>query len=346
MGFNINSEIFKIQLLLLFPMFVFLREIRYVIANKKYFLLMSTLSILSIFIFVLRGFYNNASLALYFFFLPMIVSFYKEKFIGYKIHKFILFTFLTFIVVQLIRGYGFNEMMLGRSRNMVSFYFFLYTIFYYIEKYRYTDKVEFWPALLSMIISLASIGRSGIITSFLLLFVIAIYKLNKAGFLSKLKYIVLSVMLMVISIAFFKNQILILIIQSLARFEEQGVESGPRTWITNIYLTRMTSSLSNFLIGFPLNHDAFVLFDYNLHNSFLSLHYFFGVFGLIIVYLIIKSLLFVKGKLLYKSFLCLLLIRGFTDQIFFINFNDIVIYLLFYLILDKKELNKTLVKTI
>lgn len=337
LGFNINSEIFKIQLLVVFPVIVFLREIRYVLNNKKYFIGIFFLVFLSVILFVLRGSFVNASLPIYFLFFPLIASFYKEKYIGYKVHLFMLLLFLVFIIIQMLRGYGFNEMMHGRSRNMVGFYYFQYTIFYYIEKYRYTKKIEFWPAILSLIISFLAIGRSNIIVSILLLFVILIYKLNKANFSSKLKYSIISVFFLTI-IFLMKNAVFSAIVYSFQRFQKVGIKSGPREWIAEIYLNKMKSSIDNFIIGFPLDHEAFELFDYNLHNSFFSLHYFFGGFALIIVYLFFKTIFFKKGKLIYKSFLCLLLIRGITDQVYFINFNDIIIFYLFYLINEKNSL--------
>lgn len=332
LAFNINSSIFKIQLLFLYPAIVFFREIKYVIKYRKFFFLFSLLSFSSIFLFVLRGYYVNASLPVYFFFFPLFILFYRENYIGPKIHLFLIITFLTFVGIQLLRGVGFNGMMFGRSRNMVAFYFFQYIVLYTIEQFRYKRRVDVWPAIIALIISMLAIGRSNIIVCALFLFVIMIYKVIVLKPNLRFNYLFLLISLPIIILTFFGNKLYLFFNSSLQRFSSEGLDSGPRDLIFSVYLDKMTSSFENFIVGFPLDHEAFELFDFNLHNSFLSMHYFFGAFGLIIIYIILKKTIFTKGDLFFKIILLLLFLRGYTDQIFFINFNDITIFYLIFLI--------------
>lgn len=334
---NINSKVFINEFIGGFMAIILLIEIKFFIRNKKYFQLMSTLGVISMGLFIVKGFYNNSTLAAYFFLFPVIVSIYKEKHIGYKVQRFLLILYFSFIITQLLRGVGFNDMLVNRSRNIVSFYFIIYTIFYYIEKYRYSFKLEVWPAFLCLIISLLAIGRSGILISALLLIGVFIYKIYQSGVLGRIKYLITSIIVSIISFLLFSTIITVFLFNSLERFTEKGFDSDQRDYIKGTYFKKMFESYENFIFSFPLDDRVFSLFHYNLHNSFLSLHYFLGFFGVIIIIILIKALFFTKGNYLYKFFLSLLLIRGSTDQVFFFNFNDILIFYLIYLLLEKKR---------
>jgi len=211
-------------------------------------------------------------------------------------------------------------------------------MFYYIEDYRRNGKIKLWPGLVSMLISLLMIGRGGIIASGLLLFSVSSLKYYFENKIKRLKLIVGSLLLVVALMIFFGSYFIEFMGHSLERFNKMGTVSTQRAFIFHEYMRLLTFDFKNFMFGFPLDDYVFKLFDLNLHNSYLSLHYFLGGFGLIVIFLIFKCL-FTRGMLLYRCLLLVLLVRGVSDQIFFFSFNDVIIFYLIFLILKPRPLS-------
>ncbi len=128
---------------------------------------------------------------------------------------------------------------------------------------------------------------------------------------------------------------------SFSRFAEFGMDLTGRQDIMDTYLALISNNVLYFIIGVPLIDPIFAVYDYNLHNSLFSAHYFFGFFGFLL-YGLMFYVICKPGNYFYKGLLVILLIRAFTDQVFFIDFLDIVIYYLVFLQLNKKE-NKSII---
>ena len=85
-------------------------------------------------------------------------------------------------------------------------------------------------------------------------------------------------------------------------------------------------SIGSFITGVDISKiPIFALLD-NTHNSFLYMHYHYGIVAVAIIILLIKTLiiLFYKDRFLFFV-LGLLILRGMTDDVFFVRHYDVVI---------------------
>lgn len=332
LGFSMSSLI-PMQVMLVYLVGVFCIEFRSVSRNVFYTSVFGVLSFFGGICFLFKGFYVNSSLIVYQLFFGIILQFYLERRIGPEIYAFILIIYCSFIYFNIFRGVDPDYILYQRSRNMVSFYALLYTIYYYIEDFRWNKKVNILPALNCSVLALLLVGRSGIIVSLLLLLFVFFYQFSFISTFSKVKRIL--IITAVSGVFVYTNYQLLMQLyeSSFGRFIELGVDMTGREDINQLYLSKMIGDPMALIFGVSLNDPIFERFDFNLHNSFFSAHYFWGIFSLIFFAIILKCF-FVKGNIFYKGLFVILLIRGSTDQVFFIDFMDVIIYYLMFLIFN------------
>ena len=275
-------------------------------------------------------------------FYPILLLSYQQKQIGSQIQLILLVIYSSFVLLHVIPGGDANDIFVNRSRNIVSFYCLILVIHYYIEKYRYQKQIPLWPALLSMTISLYCIGRAGILTSALLLSLIVFMKLRKLNFIKTLKYGVLLLITSIISAAYgLQLMVTNFIDLSLFKLRDRGLDDSSRELVVLNYLNDMFDNIFNFILGVPLdNNSVYSELEFNLHNSFLNAHYYFGIFSLVIFFYIFKAFFKKGGDLFYKGLLLVLLIRGLSDKLFFTGFNDVIIFYLIFLISERVDINR------
>lgn len=341
-GILINPDLFPKEILLMYLVIISILEFKFLKANfnkVKFFVLFSLISMIS---FVLRDSYNNASLGIFFMFYPILLLSYQQKQIGSQIQLILLVIYSSFVLLHVIPGGDANDIFVNRSRNIVSFYCLILVIHYYIEKYRYQKQIPLWPALLSMTISLYCIGRAGILTSALLLSLIVFMKLRKLNFIKTLKYGVLLLITSIISAAYgLQLMVTNFIDLSLFKLRDRGLDDSSRELVVLNYLNDMFDNIFNFILGVPLdNNSVYSELEFNLHNSFLNAHYYFGIFSLVIFFYIFKAFFKKGGDLFYKGLLLVLLIRGLSDKLFFTGFNDVIIFYLIFLISERVDINR------
>lgn len=330
--FSINSERFNIFLVVLYLLAIICMEAKMVLSNMKYLFIFSICSLISLSTFLVRDFYVNASLSIYFFSLFIVVQIFIEKKISYKVFLTLMGIYLLFVLYRVSTGVDLDEIMQSRSKNMVSFYYIVLTVLFYIQYFKEKKKMVLWPAFFCLIFSLFLIGRSGILTSLILFLFILGYKLYTDKKLNALKFVVLTSVGLFFTISFFGNYILSLLEIGLSRFLELRMDGAGREDINETYVNLVFQNFSNFIFGVRLDDPIFAIYKFNLHNSFLSAHYFYGVFSLFLFFLCIFAL--AKGKgIFYKLMLVVLLFRAFFDQVFFIDFMDVVIIYLIVLLL-------------
>jgi hypothetical protein len=247
------------------------------------------------------------------------------------VYAIILVLYSAFVYLNIIRGADLDYILYQRSKNMVSFYALLYTVYYYIEDYRWNKRINIFPAINCAILSLMTVGRSSIVVSLLLLLFIFCYQFSLISNISKIKRLAIIASL-IVSFVYFNYQLLMQLYESsFGRFIELGVSMTGREDINEVYLNKIENDPISLIFGVTLDDPIFATFDFNLHNSFFSAHYFWGILSFLFFGVILAAF-FVKGGLFYKGLLVILLARGFTDQIFFIDFMDVIIYYLMFLI--------------
>ncbi len=228
----------------------------------------------------------------------------------------VVFLFWSFIFLYYIFiGADPDETLKVVSHNGVSMMMLVSCISYYIVVRQNEEKLYVWPAFLTLIISIWGIGRSGILSSFILFIGILLIKYNPKRILLILvsfpvffilmsyeKFIDLS-----LNFSFLSGSILNILVKS------EGDE--PRLEIWENYF----QNLDTFRLIFGANTKTDPWPDgeflaYNYHNTFINLHSQTGFMGLVTIFILILALInFYRFDKIFFILLFVLLIRWFTD---------------------------------
>lgn len=257
--------------------------------------------------------------------------------LNYKLLKSFLILVTLFYVSCFVRGIDFNNIYNGVSRNIVSVHMMISTILFYISSLQNGKDIKIWPATMSLFLSIIALGRVGVISSFIL--VIGAFSNGK---ISKIK-IWIGVIIATIGVKIYFAVSLELGKQTiLDRFESSGFSDLGRTNIISEYINNSTDSFMHFIFGAQKESLAYYsYFNNNFHNSYLNLHFNFGILGVLIVFLLVLNTLiyFLRSKnyLLFFCFLSLL-VRIATDSLAFTGLLDpiILFFIVTPIIVDKK----------
>lgn len=246
------------------------------------------------------------------------------------------FTYLLFGFVVAYFTYYFyngidpNAIFLNSSRNTVSWLLIVYSVIIYIVSDKARLKTQVLPAVMTVIFSVMSYGRSGIISSFILL--IGILLLTFYENRKNTKFYILLTFLGILFMFFLSNggdigNTIYDISHYFHRLETKGLsDTGGREYIWNTYISQM--NMTRFLFGTNPEYDSSVIsFNFNYHNSWIAFHASFGIASIIFMFLMLWAMV----KLLNRNNLLLLILitlilRSFTDIGFFIHLYDFLIY--------------------
>ena len=208
-----------------------------------------------------------------------------------KIYYLLILTILGFVVFSGV-GYQFGDRGIKNTSSWLalSACASFYLVTYQNKRPRFYPV---WPALISFIISLWAVGRSGIISTGLILCGVLLFNVfSRRNFLSTIIPTVL-----LIAIATFSVSILLPDTLSMVadRFAEEGIQSPGRVMLFRYYLEKIQTT-TPFLFGYDIRNDLFmVVWNFNLHNSFLQLHHIAGIGGILILFSIFCGI-FKKGR--------------------------------------------------
>lgn len=258
----------------------------------------------------------------------------SQKLIGLNFSIYAIYFFFL-----ALKGINPDNVFINVSRNNISVIMIIQTILLYVSDIQNKKEIKILPGLLNVLISFWGIGRSGIITSLVLLLGIVIIKLIfENSSCKKLKLfasiIVITVFLIVVITLYYD----IIFSKALNRSIGIGLVDPNRSKIIQVYFSGVKSSFSNFIFGVPVfNNKIFENYDYNLHNSFLRLHAYYGCIGFftVIIFLIWSFFYSIKKKkFFYLLFLSIIVLRMSTDITNFNGpFDPILYYIMFNLIL-------------
>ncbi len=262
--------------------------------------------------------------------IALVPVFYK---LNHKLYKTINYIILLFFLYYIIRGVPPDEIF-SVSRNFISVVLLICTGYQIISSYQNNKRPSLILLLLSLIVAIWSIGRSGISTY---LFLLICYP-----FISNLKfhYKVMFITFIVLTcVALYIYLYESLFVTAISRFQTMGFEDIRETVNKDYFFTTIQSPL-NVLIGTPLTTIKSMFYvDYNPHNSFIRLHIFYGLFGFIIVISTLITSLFkylVNGNYIFMIMLIALIFRSAVDSTSFHGPLDILIY--FFLFFPLKKL--------
>ena len=263
---------------------------------------------------------------------------YTNKFktsILYGVFLVISSKFLTYI----IDGTDLNTIFDSVSRNYISVIMIFSSSIVTLIIWEQERKIVIIPVLLTFVVSLFAVGRSGIISSFIL-FIGLLFPYIKSFLMTNNRYLKFFISVFnVVIIVFVVGLIMYLLVsfELLDAFYSKGFESSARVDLIVEYINNI--DFINFLFGYNFyDNKLFQNFGLNTHNSFLKLHHYAGFIAFIFLYYIIKaSFILLKKNYVALLILCVLLLRSFTDTyLFFSIYDTLIIYILFLSFKQKK----------
>lgn len=240
------------------------------------------------------------------------------------------FWFLViYIISKLLINIDPNQVFI-RSRNYISFFLIITVLPYYINKINFHKSFSILPAFITLVLCLFSLGRSGIISSFILFFTIL--------FFSNFKFKKIIFLGFLISFFFFFAYIFINLIDAneLSRIVEISnyKDLGGRSSILLNYLNNLT--FLKFIFG--MNTDTYEIlnlggsyFPGHVHSSILNFISVVGVGSFIFFkYLFNKSHFFIKQNPALFFLMLSFLIRITTETGVLFGYFDYVIWMFLF----------------
>ncbi|MDA8558464.1 hypothetical protein N9K87_01430 [Flavobacteriaceae bacterium] len=240
------------------------------------------------------------------------------------------FWFLViYIISKLLINLDPNQVFI-RSRNYISFFLIITVLPYYINKINFHKSFSLLPALITLILCLYSLGRSGIISSLILFFTILFF----SNF--KFKKIIFLGFIISFSSLFFYFLVYLVDVTELSRIVEISnyKDLGGRSTILINYLNNLT--FLNFIFG--MDTDTYEIlnlggsyFPGHVHSSILNFISVVGVGSFIFFkYLFNKSRFFIKQNPALFFLMISLLLRIFTETGVLFGYFDYVIWIFIF----------------
>jgi hypothetical protein len=286
-------------------------------------------------------------------FLPIILiiaEYFSKKQLVDLYQIFRAFQYQNIFLVTLGLLYNYNEIdPIGSiipwvSRNGITSVLIVCQIIFSFVTYLYNNKFPIISSLAVVIISFYGLGRGSIIVSILLL----LYGIFLNISTSKSKLLKFSSVIVVFGLFFYfsSNSETITLVENI---EEsliqtqfgQGYSDEARTSINKEYISNLDPW--KFLFGSSYKNTSIEkYFGGNPHNSFIRLHSYYGIFGIIVLFFLFISILIAKRnasvKFVLFGLLLLLLFRAFTEPILFPSSLDLFFLMMIVLFFRKKHL--------
>jgi len=287
------------------------------------------------FIVLLGSLNNTFSIdSIYFLAAPCFAYFISKNEFNLKI----LYVTLIYIDVVLLKfvlfdsGEELNFVFESASRNVFSVIAITNTALIYLVSIKEKKKIFMWPTIITLIISFLAMGRSGIITS-LFLFIGVVYLYIKYKSLRYRLFFSLVFLTPIIFLVILNFSNLLLLINNFEAFQhllQDGFESAERSQVLMSYIDNI--NFLNFFTGFDYS-DVFIFehLSMNPHNSYIRFHYYTGLLSIIILLKGFKVLYsYYKSSTLVFFIFSTLLLRGWSDSVFFFSFYDYLLFLLIF----------------
>ena len=233
------------------------------------------------------------------------------------------------------------------SNNYVSVHLLAPAVLYYSLLNIRGKKIPLIPGIVVWVLSLVAGGRGGLLAATILLGGIILHRYLEDE-ATRRERVLLGCLLVVILIP-----LLFLLLQVFAsrfnglyvvtRFLDKGLDGGGRLACWAEYIEKSMMSVTRFLFGTELYEVGWVVhYSGNLHNSYLFVHAFLGIFGfLFLMGMLIRAIVVgIRRKMwVYVFSLLAFMFRGLTDHVFGVNRLTVVILALILIpdVLKAKE---------
>jgi hypothetical protein len=268
-----------------------------------------------------------------------ILVIFEQKIISYKqLMTLFIFICLYFLGLMLFRQDPIYALKVC-SGNGISMIVLFALVALYIVRHRLQCAIILWPAAISFLICFWAGGRSGIISSFIILFGISYMKLKGRKF-TKLFYLTSFYLILTLATFFFYDYLrdIYFFKAPLSRFANHTLAEEPRFLMWANYFNNL--DLERFIFGVNIMNDPWpekVLYNFDYHNSFINLHSKTGIFGFLIFLLTVNSLIYyIRNNLLFFILFTAIIFRAFTDSFIFFESWDFIFF--FFLIKPLKAI--------
>ena len=233
------------------------------------------------------------------------------------------------------------------SNNYISVHLLAPAVLYYSLLNIRGKKIPLIPGIVIWVLSLVAGGRGGLLAATILLGGIILHRYLEDE-ATRRERVLLGCLLVVILVP-----LLFLLLQVFAsrfnglyvvtRFLDKGLNGGGRLACWAEYIEKSMMSVTRFLFGTELYEVGWVVhYDGNLHNSYLFVHAFLGIFGfLFLMGMLIRAIVVgIRRKMwVYVFSLLAFMFRGLTDHVFGVNRLTVVILALILIpdVLKAKE---------
>lgn len=226
------------------------------------------------------------------------------------------------------------ELIFSVSQNFISIIMLVCLGIYFINQKNINSSISLPVLFLPYPFVFLAAGRSGIIAFLILLFLkIATLK----------KYILYFIAAFIpLLIYFFNSDSLYFLSESLfSRFHLMSGEDEPRLGVLLSYTERLQNSFYDLLFGVDLRGlDVVNELEGNPHNSFISLHSYFGLVPMLfVVYFALSSStkLFLSKEFPLLLLLISIIVRSSTDIALFYGALDPIFFAIYFTVINKKE---------
>lgn len=293
-------------------------------------------------------------------FLPfvLLIAYYfsrKNIYDLYQIFRAFQYQNIILITIGLIKHYDeidpLSSIIPWVSRNGITSVLIVCQSTYCFVSYLYNKKFPLLSSFLVVVICFYGLGRGSIIVSvLLLLFGIILNIINLKSLKSKLiaMIFIFGLVFYYVGVSSETSTILENIEEGLNKTQfGHGYIDESRIVMRDEYISNL--NVWKFFFGSSYDNTAIEkYFGGNPHNSFIRLHSFYGIFGLIVLFAIIGAIFIVKRnkseKMVFLILLILLFFRAYTEPIFFPTSLDFFFLFMLLVYFRKKSFipyNKT-----
>jgi hypothetical protein len=246
----------------------------------------------------------------------------------------------------ILTGVDARDALTATSYNGISMMLLAACISLYIVLGMDGGKIDLKPALLTAVLCIWAIGRSGILSSVFLLAGLALLALQ-ARIKNQFACTFVVILISLLGYVFFENSGMlsednVLLGNAVDNYSARSAEEeSPRlvmwaNYLNNLDFYRLVFGANIFTDPWPEGEE----FGYNYHNSWINLHSQTGLMGLVIMALVGLSLLkFWKNNKLFFVLFMAVILRWSTDSgIFFESWDFLVYFFIFYYLSGKADM--------
>jgi hypothetical protein len=226
------------------------------------------------------------------------------------------------------------------SRNSISIVVIFSCIALYVVSITNDKKIDIFPALIALIISIWAVGRSGIIASSVMLVGLLAFMGHKN---KKYYFLIIVVSIfgyLIVDQVFASFVNYIIPDNAINKFATDGLETG-RDQIWGHYFNNL--NLYTIVFGSDIRVDSYMQdWYYNYHNSYIRLHSFVGLFSFVYIVLILLSstYLYRRNRILFILFAAALIRMSTDTSNFFTQYDFVPFYFIFIYLANSKNNNK------